>query len=116
MCLSFMGAFIFWSYTAVLISIATIPSYDVPAKDFDQLEHMNHFNIFVPYGGFINTMMLKWSKSKKKDHFIKLFNYDDAKKFDDIIQKEILGTYSNKKAIIMSKDDFLVAIARSKQM
>ena len=114
MCLSFMGAFIFWSYTAVLISIATIPSYDVPVNDFDQLEQMNHFNIFVPYGGFINTMMLKWSKTKKKDHFIRLFSYDDDSKFDDIVRKEILGTDSNKKAIIMSKDDFLVAIARSK--
>ena len=65
-CISFLGAFIFWSYTGILTSFSAVHSFSIPVKSLDDLQKITNFQFYIYGGGSEETLLQKWAQSPEK--------------------------------------------------
>lgn len=92
--ISILGAFVFWCFSGVLISLLTVPSVNVPLKSLDDLDGSPN-KLYTYSAGSTASYIYKWSDSsaKRKKIFNKHINmFDDwTAPVNEAILKEMIA-------------------------
>ena len=112
-CISFLGAFTFWSYTGILTSLSAVQSFSIPVKSLDDLQKMTNFELYIYGGGSTQTLLEKWAQSPKEtdiwrrkafQKFIKT-GFEDDDKLKMIFDEILNGDSSSDVALLNDKDE-----------
>ena len=111
-CLSFLGAFTFWSYTGVLTSLSAVNSISVPVKSLDDFQKMSNFKLYIPGGGTTQTLLKKWAESDDWKlyafkNFIKT-GLEDSSKIKEILKDILTEGGGSNTALLLGSDETLL--------
>jgi hypothetical protein len=121
-CISFLGAFTFWSYTGILTSLSAVQSFSIPVKSLDDLQKMTNFELYIYGGGSTQTLLEKWAQSPKEtdiwrqkayQKFIKT-GLEDDDKLKIIFDEMLNGDISSNVALLNDKDEMRKIFDQSK--
>ena len=121
-CISFLGAFTFWSYTGILTSLSAVQSFSIPVKSLDDLQAMTNFELYIYGGGSTQTLLEKWAQSPKEtdiwrqkayQKFIKT-GLEDDDKLKIIFDEMLNGDISSNVALLNDKDEMRKIFDQSK--
>ena len=102
-CISFLGAFTFWSYTGILTSLSAVQSFSIPVKSLDDFQKITNFELYIYGGGSTQTLLEKWAQSPKETDIWRQKAYRKFIKtgFDEILN----GDISSNVALLNDKDE-----------
>ena len=121
-CISFLGAFTFWSYTGILTSLSAVQSFSIPVKSLDDLQKMTNFELYIYGGGSTQTLLEKWAQSPKETDIWRQKAYqkyiktglEDDDKLKIIFDEMLNGDISSNVALLNDKDEMRKIFDQSK--
>ena len=116
--ISFLGGFVYWYFTGVLISLLTVPTQKPLLTSLDDLLHKHNFKLTAYSGGISESFIINWAtKSSKNMEVYRKFIKPNLKWGNAEVVEELktLGKNGNQnEAFLLNENTFEDAASRSK--